>query len=123
MTRRPLNWKFYAATAAAGAAIALTLLLLKAPPLVVGLGILAGALLTDAITTLLERLRWKKADTGKAPALLRTPRLLELAAAEANLRSLRAAYKAGRTSGHPEDALWDIEDAERRVARLRAGTD
>lgn len=123
MARARLNWKFYAATAAAGAIVALSLLLLKAPPLVVGLGIIAGALLTDALSTLVERRRWKTAGTGPAPAILRTPRLLELAAAEAHLLSLRAEYKAGRTSGHPEDALWDIEDAERRVARLRSGTD
>lgn len=64
--------------------------------------------------------RWKKRAAGPAAVILRLP---ELVAAEAHLASLRAAYKAGRTSGHPEDALWDIEDAERRVARLRSGTD
>jgi hypothetical protein len=64
--------------------------------------------------------RLKRSTAGPAPAILRLP---ELVAAEAHLVSLRAAYKAGRTSGHPEDALWDIEDAEKRVSKLRTGTD
>jgi hypothetical protein len=93
------------------------------PPELLAPAYVAALLLSDLCFTLAERRRRKKAGTGPAPAIIRSPRLVELALAEAHLAGLRAAYKAGRTSGHPEEALWDIEDAETRVAKLRAGTD
>jgi hypothetical protein len=116
-------WNVYSASAAAGGLVAGVLFLLHAPGYAYGLGILAAALLTDLSFTLAQRRRRTKSSQAPAPAIVRTPRLLKLAVAEAHLLGLRTAYKTGRTSGHPEDSLWDIEDAEKWVARLRAGTD
>lgn len=45
-------------------------------------------------------------------------RHVELGRAEAKLSTLRRQYKTGQYSGHPEDMLWDIEDAEKRVKSL-----
>lgn len=119
-TRTPA-WNIYTATAALTGLAAAAHLSLRGPDLWLGLTVVAAVLLTDLGFTLAVRRRRKT--TVPAPAIVRTPRLLELAAAEAHLLSLRAAYSAGRFSGHPEDSLWDIEDAEKRVATLRAGTD
>jgi hypothetical protein len=121
--KKTVAWNVYSASAAAGGLVSAGLFFLHAPGYAYGLGILAATLLTDLGFTLAERRRRKKAAQTAAPAIVRTPRLLELAVAEAHLLGLRTAYKAGRTSGHPEDSLWDIEDAEKWVARLRAGTD
>lgn len=121
--KRTPAWNVYSASAAAGGLVAAVLFFLQAPGYAYGLGVLAAVLLTDLGFTLAERRRRRKASQTPAPAIVRTPRLLELAVAEAHLLGLRTAYKTGRTSGHPEDSLWDIEDAEKWVARLRAGTD
>lgn len=121
--KRTLTWNVHTATAAVTGLAVTAHLILRGPDLWLGLTVVAATLLTDLGFTLAERRRRKRAARTPTPAIIRTPRLLELAAAEANLLSLRLAYKEHRTSGHPEDALWDIEDAEKRVARLRAGTD
>lgn len=117
--RTPI-WNVYSATVAVTGLSVAAHLVLRGPDVWLGLTVLAATLLTDLGFTLAAR---RRKPTSQTPALVRTPRLLELAAAEAHLLSLRTAYSAGRTSGHPEDSLWDIEDAEKRVARLRAGTD
>lgn len=119
-TRTPA-WNVYTATAAVTAIAVGAHLLLRGPDLWLGLTVVTAILLTDLGFTLAGRRR--HTSEAQAPAIIRTPRLLELAAAETHLLSLRTEYAAGRTSGHPEEALWDIEDAEKRVARLRAGTD
>ncbi|ACL42202.1 hypothetical protein Achl_4251 (plasmid) [Pseudarthrobacter chlorophenolicus A6] len=85
--------------------------------------LLATLLLGDLGFTMAEHRRRDKADTSPTPAIIRNPRLIELALAEAHLAGLRATYKSGRISGHPEDNLWDIEDAEKHVRKLRSGTD
>lgn len=46
-------------------------------------------------------------------------RLADLHQAEAKLAELRRSYVAGTFSGHPEDILWDIDDAELRVKTLK----
>lgn len=115
-------WNVYSATAAVTGLSVAAHLILRGPDVWLGLTVLAATLLTDLGFTLASRRRTTSAQSP-APTIVRTPRLLELAAAEAHLLSLRTAYSTGRTSGHPEDSLWDIEDAEKRVARLRAGTD
>ena len=113
-------WNIYTATAAAAGLAAAAHLAIRGPEMWIGLTVLAAALLTDLGFTLAARRR--QPDATPAPAIVSTPRLIQLAAAESHLLSLRTAYQQHRTSGHPEDALWDIEDAEKRVARLRAGT-
>jgi hypothetical protein len=118
--KRTQAWNVYTATAAVTGLAVAAHLILRGPDLWLGLTVVAAILLTDLGFTLAAR---RGHTTEAPPAIVRTPRLLELAAAEAHLQYLRAEYKAGRTSGHPEDALWDIEDAELRVERLRAGTD
>lgn len=81
---------------------------------------IVAVLLTDLGFNLVGRRGQQSADPEP---ILRTPRLIELAAAaEAHLVALRLAYKQGGYSGHPEDQLWDIEYAEKRVGRLRSGT-
>jgi hypothetical protein len=119
--KRTPAWNVYTATAAVAGLAVVAHLSLRGPDLWLGVTVVAAILFTDLGFTLAAR-RGHTA-TAPAPAIVRTPRLLELAAAEAHLLSLRTEYRAGRTSGHPEDALWDIEDAEKRVAKLRAGTD
>lgn len=98
-------------------------LALRSPEVWVFVTLLAAVLFTDLGFTLAERRRRRAAAQSPAPAIVRTPRIIELAAAEARLLYLRAEFNAGRFSGHPEDSLWDIEDAEKRVTRLRACTD
>lgn len=120
-TRTPA-WNVYTATAAVTVPAIAAHLILRGPDLWLGLTVVAAILLTDLGFTLAERRSRKARLQSPAPAIVHTPRLLELAAAEAHLLALRTAYSDGRTSGHPEDALWDIEDAEKRVARLRAVT-
>lgn len=121
--KRLLAWNVYVATAVVTGLATGVHIALRGPDPWALVTFMAAALLTDLGFTFAERRRRKKADVGPTPAIIRNPRLIELALAETHLAGLRAAYKAGRTSGHPEDTLWDIEDAEKRVARLRAGTD
>ncbi|MET4143838.1 hypothetical protein [Arthrobacter sp. UYCo732] len=121
--KRLFAWNVYSATALAIGLSAAVHIAIAGPSSWVFVTLLAAVLFTDLGFTLAERRRRKAAAKSPVPTMIRTPRIIELAAAEAHLAGLRASYKAGRTSGHPEDALWDIEDAERRVTRLRAGTD
>lgn len=121
--KRVLAWNVYTVTAVAGGLAAALHITIFGPGFWTLLTFVLTALLADLGFTLVERRRRKVAAITPAPAIVRTPRLITLALAEAHLAGLRAAYKAGRTSGHPEDSLWDIEDAERWVTRLRSGTD
>ncbi|MCU6480502.1 hypothetical protein [Arthrobacter sp. A2-55] len=47
-------------------------------------------------------------------------KLIRLLATKRHLRQLRENYRTNNFSGHPEDILWDIENAEITVKRLKA---
>lgn len=120
---RILGWNVYTVTAAVSGLALGVHLALRGPDIWASVTFMAAVLLTDLGFTFVERRRRKTEAISPEPPVVRTPRLIELELAEAHLAGLRVAYKAGRTSGHPEDTLWDIEDAEKWVARLRSGTD
>lgn len=69
----------------------------------------------ESIDNLDRRVKELREDLKKDPAAV-----ARLRAAEARWEALREEYREGRYTGHPEEKLIDIENADLKVRELRA---